>query len=173
MSSLAKYSFHQLERAFTRTFDECKFLPHLADIVSRIETAPKYQMPPWEQPVKFQPFSHECCPEGTKIRDTGAYRLLKAVNPYEGAHIACPGERFSTRCPNCGSIQQPYLNPFIASLMDRFPQETKGWNPWHKGHVLCADCNEKINSEWKAVPGIGWDAHAYTRASLETGGANV
>ncbi len=152
--ALLKHPYEAIDRSFARVFADSKFLPHLKDILDRLEPD-RPELPPWENPEKFKPFQHQCVSPAFKIKDSGSYRMLKAINPYEAIHIACPGERFPLRCPNCGCQEEPYLNPFFSVLMDLDPTGTKGWNPWHKGHMICNGCNEKLSRDWKMTPG-GW-----------------
>jgi hypothetical protein len=115
---------------------------------------PPSEIPPWEQyPPRFKPFEHEC--RQVTVLDSVALKLLSHVAPYEAQHIACLGGNLTLRCPNCGGEVEPFLNPFISSLIDGFPHETVGWNPWHKGFVLCRSCERYLANEWALSPN-GW-----------------
>jgi len=156
IKSLIHEPLQYIDRAFARSMDQCKYFPHLADIRERLGTDQKRELPPWELPaVKYPPFEHKCTAQTTKVKNSGAWRLLHEANAYESSHVACPGERFPLRCPNCGRQQEPQMNPFIAKLMDIAPAETKGWNPWHKGHILCKDCSAHLEQAWKMTED-GW-----------------
>ncbi|MDD5220600.1 MAG: hypothetical protein PHV11_08545 [Candidatus Bipolaricaulis sp.] len=93
---------------------------------------------------RFHPTKHQCHPQikGHKSGKANSTRLmLFKANPYEGFHVLCQGQPAPV-CPMCGAVQEPWVNPFIKMLMEMHPKETKGWNPYHKGLLLCYSCSE-------------------------------
>ncbi len=101
--------------------------------------------------VSTSPESHLCHPEVQKILDLGrkgkqqmtlARGWLTAINPYEALHVRCD---FVPRpvCPVCGTYQEPRPNPCIAHLIEIYEGSTQGWNPLHKGFLLCDLCAKR------------------------------
>lgn len=89
--------------------------------------------------LRFKPEPHGCSLESCVVRTvkvSGARKILWDFSPYEAAHVLCPGKPRPT-CPACGLAQAPTVNEFVRELMKVFPEETKGWNPQHKGLLLC------------------------------------
>jgi hypothetical protein len=151
---LGKYDDQQLEQAFSYVFEHSKYYPRLADIIERIPDPEAGDMPPWEYPEKYPPFPHRCHVMIGKLPRSGSLRMLENINRYEACHIFCPGT-FRLRCPNCGCDAGSYRNPFFELLMTLDLAGTRGWNPEHKGHMLCDPCAKKLGDEW-TMKSSGW-----------------
>lgn len=95
---------------------------------------------------KYYPAEHGCNLH-KKQEMSQARRLLFEVSPYEGFHVLCRGEMHSV-CPECGTVQAPFENPFIVLLMEQYPEETQGWNSDHKGNLLCKGCETIDGPFW-------------------------
>jgi len=87
-----------------------------------------------EQPYgsNFELAVHTCTP----IPRTDALDQLRAFFPHEAAHIGC--DCLGT-CPMCGSLID-VTNPWTEYLMSIYTDQVQGWNPRHKGFMLCATC---------------------------------
>jgi hypothetical protein len=89
--------------------------------------------------AKFWPHDHGCGLENKRLSFGTARGMLFVAYPYEGIHVLCRTTKLP-RCPHCGVDVSEYVNPFIESLMRIYPEETRGWNPLHKGNLLCVNC---------------------------------
>jgi hypothetical protein len=92
---------------------------------------------------KFKPQEHECANNHEKSEARSRLVLL----PYEVEHVFCQGKIKST-CPRCGALTY-VVDPMIAQTMKEFPEQTKGWNPAHKGLLLCKKCYKEFNDNRK------------------------
>lgn len=92
---------------------------------------------------RFKEMPHECIVVDSDAGKANSARLmLHSANAYEGVHVLCEGQPKCV-CPICGCQHGPYENPFIVKLMERYPHETKGWNSFHKGLLLCHECSRR------------------------------
>jgi hypothetical protein len=99
------------------------------------------QVHPTELRPNFPPGKHVCHPkavDGKYGKANSTRLLLHKVNRYEGLHCKCLSEATPV-CPVCGKVQEKWVNPFISKLMELFPKDTLGWNPLHKGWLLCPE----------------------------------
>lgn len=109
--------------------------------------------------ARFKPLAHECNPKLAKMREVYAKQkeehkgftrlteprsMLGVASWYEAKHCCCP--TVGPVCPNCGLVQEPWINPLKEYLINRFPLETKEWNKFHHGLLLCGKC-EVIRNE--------------------------
>jgi hypothetical protein len=104
--------------------------------------------------VRFGPEPHDCAVNhstGRIVKLSGARKLLSLIEPFEAIHVECRGQP-NPICPNCGAKQRPMVHEFIEGLMKQFPEETQGWNPYHKSTLLCPRCASQFDSESSPVP---------------------
>lgn len=79
-----------------------------------------------------------------------AFSWTSMVSEYEAEHARCEGEILATR-PVCGNHYGPIISPLLGGVMKRFPEQTKDWNPFHKGFLLCQECEPKSE---KTIPKV-------------------
>ncbi len=127
------------------------FLPSLGEMVAecnaQAETLRK-QRDAERISSNIQPEPHPGCvvKKSAKVKKvSGAHRLLQNIAPYESCHVFCPG-RPRPICPVCGLAQEPFDNPLIVGLIELFPPETIGWNPAHKGLLVCPSCKRQTQT---------------------------
>lgn len=135
--SLERFNFHKVRAAFSLLVAESKRFPNLGDVKELCrENGDARRRYPRQRYFEIE---HDCNLDGKRIEMSDARLLLFRVAPYEAVHVKC--ETFTAPvCAWCGSQQKPFVNPFIRELIERFPGETSGWIPTHKGTVLCGAC---------------------------------
>lgn len=110
-----------------------------AEIDLAAERAPKQH-----QPIG-KPVEHPCTPLS---EFNEAFIWTRIVAPYEASHAKCQGEIQAT-CPLCGKHYGPVVSPFLERVIEMFPEQTKEWNPYHKGKLPCPECEaEQTRSEY-------------------------
>lgn len=113
--------------------------PTIGDILGDLR---EFESAKREDKKDFPLPEHPC----TAVEKPQSYALsmLAAVDPYAATHVACdcPG---TPVCPRCGMKVEASLNPVVANLMARHPQDTVGWKPQRKGYYLCPRCRAEQN----------------------------
>lgn len=95
-----------------------------------------------QEKLVYNPMPHECLyVEGKADTKCLASLILRGLEPYEAAHVACQGQP-ELVCPHCEKVMPPQKSDFLAKMMEIWPNETKGWNPWWKGPKLCRNCKQ-------------------------------
>lgn len=118
-----------------------QFFPPLGVLRNACESAAEAFAAEGKYPnVKFWPHDHGCNCEKVRTEISGPRKLLYNIAPYEAVHVLCRSNQ-PPRCPWCGLNVAPFINPFIQLLIETHPEDTKGWNPAHKGNVLCGSCD--------------------------------
>jgi len=142
---LARFSLPVL-RAATRDVLEAseKRFPSAPELRLACESRELAMLQKQQLRPKFEPLDHGCN-LGAQIKVTfeGARKLLARFDAYEAVHVECAGTPHPV-CPRCGTCQPPFRNPVIDKLMEmpEYKNQTAGWNPYHKGLLLCAKCEQ-------------------------------
>ena len=130
---------------------ERAFFPALSRIVQLCEAGVVAERPAFKAPTKpgVLQEAHTCHPNVEKMRQrakenkpikfTEARESLRKIAPYEATHVECRGD-IHPACPKCGAIQEAWANSRMVDLMKKYPEQTKTWNPLHKGFLLCDQC---------------------------------
>ena len=133
---------HQAVKQYTETepnsWPPLGTLKIMCDEISRWRHNAGYPRP------RFKMLPHGCDLNSKRVIVSGLRaRIAMLINRDEALHMLCPGKP-EPICPMCGTIQKPWQNPFFVKLTELFPTETKGWNTYHKGLLLCSNCS-KLN----------------------------
>ena len=124
------------------TAERAKYFPPAAEIVQACEEVLEEARKSNAEVLlktKFQPAEHRCSAE--KPKQCEALNWL-ATFRYEAQHITCK-EKIPATCPMCGKRYE--VADAHRPLMEKFPQDTKNWNPCFKGLMLCSNCSKKQN----------------------------
>jgi len=120
--------------------------PSISEVYSaclraQAEAAGKLRIKPAMCSVPRTP--HRCAPYPEA---SSALVMVRMVSTYEAQHAMCQGEILAT-CWVCGARHGPVTSPLLLLASEKFPDETKGWNLYHKGYYACANCRPTSDEE--------------------------
>jgi hypothetical protein len=158
IEGLKGISLAVLNGACKLALEECQFLPKIWDIRARCnqvreEMVSKSLLETKKARKEIYPQAHNCYLKELRAKETDRRRrgirlldsdstsqILRALAPYEAAHVQCQGMIRPT-CPTCGLLaKEPFVNPIIKQCKIDQPKKTSAWNPLHKGFLLCEEC---------------------------------
>lgn len=153
--------------------ESLEYEPRVGSIYARAKAIEEQAGKPMYPRPKFPPPDHGCklIVRESKLHFTSVRKMLYQLNRYEGVHVECSG-RPDPVCPWCGTTQEPFANPLMVELAKMFPEQTKQWNIWHKGYLLCEACSN-LNYPADFVGGQQMPGHmleAYSRGERGAGG---